>query len=213
MLHHTRTLALLMGLGLSCSAQATVIDFNHFKGQTVLPTSFVEGEYQFVHDCDSNNFVCLRTWIYDPADPVNYQADIEGTTVNIIPWDRTVTLSRVDGGAFDFKSMDLADIYNNGSTSAALTFRFNHTDGSQTMQTVFVDDQPGLQTFLFNEHQLRSVSWENWMYINSGSLQMDNVTVTAVPEASSTAMLLAGLSTMALLGRIQRQRVRPQTRD
>jgi hypothetical protein len=69
----------------------------------------------------------------------------------------TNTITNNANQAFDFSSIGLASIFNDG-TGGNVTFTFNHVGGGSDSQTVtLVSGVFGLQTFAFNETDLTSV--------------------------------------------------------
>ena len=136
-----------------------------------------------------------------------YNADPGAATVAADYPNAVVTMAASDGAAFNLVSIDFADIYNSG-TASGLLFTFNHAAGGSSTRTLFTDATRGLQTFVFDQVGLSSVSWVS----TSGtvlSAQFDNVTTTAavpVPEPTSAALLAAGLVAVAGGARLRRNR-------
>lgn len=112
----------------------------------------------------------------------------------------TTTMTQVGGGVFDFTSIDLADVYNNGVAST-IELTFNYFAGGNFTQSVTLDSLVGPQTFIFNQTALASVSWVTTAGDN-GWNQFDNVVVNnnqvqQVPEPASLALLGLGLAALA----------------
>jgi hypothetical protein len=64
------------------------------------------------------------------------------------------------GQPFSFTSIGLADVYN-GGVGGNVRFTFNHADNTTDIVVVsLVGGIFGLQTFLFNQHNLSSVVFE-----------------------------------------------------
>ncbi|WP_353200316.1 PEPxxWA-CTERM sorting domain-containing protein [Sandarakinorhabdus sp.] len=147
------------------------------------------------------------------SNPTNSADPTGGVLTNNYGY-KTTTVTKVDGGLFDFISVDLADGFNNMNYFPATGFNrqggdvlFTFTTGSgSTTQTITIDGIPGLQTFTFNMTGLTSVSYLPQTTFN-GYIQADNFVVSAatgaVPEPASWAMLIAGFG---LTGAAMRRR-------
>jgi hypothetical protein len=112
--------------------------------------------------------------------------------------------------AFDFSSIGLASIYNDG-TGGNVTFTFNHVGGGSDSQTVtLLSGVSGLQTFTFNETDLTSVVFTPTTTYGP-FIQFDNVGVNLTdpvplhPLPLLGQMLLLGLGGFGLLAYRRRQ--------
>jgi hypothetical protein len=101
----------------------------------------------------------------------------------------SIRLTKVDGGAFDFASIDLTD-FAGGSNTQNTTFNFTGTraDNSTVNQSVIVDALSGFQTFNFSGfNNLARVEWQSTSG-GASTPQFDNITLgaptttTSVPE-------------------------------
>jgi PEP-CTERM motif len=183
-------------------AQAQVIDFDelahesfHASYQTIVADGFLFGG-SFGH---SNQ---LGVWGRNEG----YQADRGNASVFINHGGNVITMNQVGGSAFDFASIDLADVYNAGNAST-FQFTFNYAAGGSSSAQVSLDNLAGLQTFSFNQAGLSSVSWQN-IAGDGGWGQFDNVNITPiaapVPEPETYALMLAGLGAVAWVARRRR---------
>jgi hypothetical protein len=112
------------------------------------------------------------------------------------------TLTQIGGGAFNLKSIDLAQLLGPGGQDYSVTFIGTKADmsGPVTQTLAFTGSW---QTFNFNDFtNLSMVTWKENGSINRDFL-VDNIKVTAVPEPETYAMLMAG---MALVGYAARRR-------
>ena len=119
-------------------------------------------------------------------------ADQGGATL-VNNWsDSTTTVTRVGGGKFDLASIDLADVYNNGSGG---TVRFNFYGDTAGTFYVDLDQLVGLQTFTFNMTGL--IAFDYTPLTTQGPwIQVDNLVTelnaAPAPEPASWAMMLGG---------------------
>ncbi len=122
----------------------------------------------------------------------------------------TTTLTQVGGGAFSLSSIDLADIYNNG-TNVNVDFIGNLVGGGTVTQSFTTDSVAGLETFTFNSSftNLASVQWTPTIGVQY--IQFDNINIngggsTAVPEPFTVLGTLIGAgSSVALKRRLAKQ--------
>ena len=145
---------------------------------------------------DPENHSYLGVWPKDSP----YQADYVGHAAVFTPnsW-TTTTMTALDSTSFDFYAIGLADVYNVGATPT-LAFTFNYASGSPSSQSVTLNAEPGLQTVVFDQHELTSVSWMG-ISGDNGWYQFDNVMTAPVPEPETCAMLAAGLGLLGVLAR------------
>jgi hypothetical protein len=120
-----------------------------------------------------------------------YSADPGGATLIHTTQNMHSIFERIDGGLFDFLSIDVSNYYNN-ATPLNLLFTFTDSLGVVTTQTYRTDTVAGLETITFNRKDLSRFT------MNSGTdwVQFDNVVleqaVSAVPEPATWAMMLVG---------------------
>jgi hypothetical protein len=195
-----RLAALAVLSGFALGAQAETFDFNNYATDDYLdmiPSISVDG-FQFTNDC-THAGACFSVWNRDFV----WQAD-PGQAAMIVSYGyTTTTLARTDGNPFTFQSIDLADVYNQG-TPSSFQFTFHYEGGGSSTQSVTLDTLPGLQTFHFNQHDVTSVSWVT-TNLDLGWGQFDNVSVQAVPEPNTYALMGAGLLAMIGLNRRRRR--------
>lgn len=192
-------------LSLACgasAARAATLTFDELPASLYAQTVVSQG-YQF-DDLIANSPIALFTW--EPGSI--YNADPDGRTLNNNFFRSTITLTKVGGGAFDFNSVDLTDIYNNHDGQLGGDVLFTFFDGlSTTSQTVTIDANPGFQTFIFNRIGLVSVSF---VATTTNEVQTDNFVLdasgpAAVPEPATWALMLSGFG---LVGSALRRRRR-----
>jgi hypothetical protein len=123
----------------------------------------------------------------------SYNADQGGATLGNNWSGTTTTVTRVGGGKFDLTSLDLADVYNNGSGGQV---RFDFNGDSAGTFYVDLDQNVGLQTFNFNMTGLISFSYTPLTTVGPW-IQVDNVVMdlkqsSPAPEPASWAMMLGG---------------------
>jgi hypothetical protein len=110
------------------------------------------------------------------------------------------TLTQIGGGAFNLKSIDLAQLLGPGGQDYSVTFIGTKADmsGPVTQTLAFTGSW---QTFNFNDFtNLSMVTWKENGSINRDFL-VDNIKVTAVPEPETYAMLMAGLGLVGYAAR------------
>ena len=178
-------------VALSGAAHATVVDFNSLAGQgfAFLGTSFSDDGLTFT-STDENMFY----WGHGSSEI----ADPNGTTMSENFQQTPIDVALTAGGAFTLNSVDLADVYNQGT---AVDVLLTYVDGTGSHDvTLNVAAARGLQTFQLGYAGVTSFSLtgENFWY------QMDNIsysTPTAVPEPGSIGMMLAGLAAIGVVAR------------
>lgn len=209
---------LIAGMLAASGAQAQVIDFDelaHEDSYSLYQSILADG-FQFGSAFGSD---ALGVWGRTSA----YQADVGNAAVFINNGRDTVTMSQVGGGAFNFASIDFADVYNQGTTSD-FRFTFNYAAGGSSSADISLDNLAGLQTFAFNQAGVSSVTWQN-IGGDGGWGQFDNVNIglitafpsqtdvydvslapitAPVPEPETYALMLAGLGMVAWMARRRR---------
>jgi hypothetical protein len=189
-------LAAAAALGLAAAgAGAATIDFNELASPgTTMVDPLTSGGYLFTNNCGSTGS-CLGVW----GTSESAQADPGHAAVFVNHGGTHTTMAQVGGGNFDFYSIDLADVYDTG-VSSTMNFSFNFAAGGSISHAVTLDNLKGLQTFVFDQHGLSSVSWVTTAG-DSGWGQFDNINTAAVPEPESYALMLAGLLAIGTLVR------------
>jgi hypothetical protein len=127
------------------------------------------------------------------SNPTIFQNGIAGTN----------TITNDSGQPFDFTSIGLAALYNNrldGDHGGDVLFTFYHTNGSVNSVTVTVDDQPGLQTFSFNELALTKVVFQSLTtYTERVQFDLVGVQLSPVPLPAAVPLFAGGLGMIGLL--------------
>jgi PEP-CTERM motif len=184
-------------LAAASSAEAVVIDFNELAydappaimnlGSSIDADGF---DLQAVFELVSNPPADFRVVSRDDA----WQADPGFATILMTDYPVRVTLTRSDGGPFDFASIDLADSANVG-VARKVSFTFNFSGGGSSTQDVVLDAVPGLETFVFDETNLDSVEMRGVeQFVGEFPwYQFDNLDVTPVPAPTTLLLLGAGL--------------------
>jgi hypothetical protein len=128
--------------------------------------------------------------LFSSRDPNN--ADQGGATLTQGFFGMPIRITRLDGGLFDFMSMDLTDYFNT-ARAINVAFSFTDADGAVSSQVFRTDAVKGLQTFSPAVKNLRSFA-----FVAQGDfVQFDNVvlssgTANAVPEPAAWALMLLG---------------------
>ncbi|MRW85325.1 PEP-CTERM sorting domain-containing protein [Pseudoduganella sp. FT26W] len=116
----------------------------------------------------------------------------------------TITLSSVDHSAFNVTSIDLAKLLMGPfALNGSVTF-YGTKAGTSTPVVQKFDYTGNWTTFWFNPNftDLSSLSWSQGV---ATRFEFDNINITsAVPEAETWAMLLAGLGMLGWVARRQR---------
>lgn len=192
-------LAAILGLH-PWAASASTLTFD-FPSQSTIASPYQEGGFQFSNDFSI--FPTLFTWgagsIHDP-DPSPTSA-----TLGNYYYMTTTTLTRVGGGAFDLRSMQFADSYNEtidpahginvANYTGYLTFDLLYRNGGTESFQYLIDDVPGWQTLVFDRSNLLSVSWTpdfglSWT-------QWDNVRVSGTPVPPTLPLFATALGALA----------------
>lgn len=194
----------LLGVGAPAQA-ATVLDFNALASdgsgiRYINESTFEYAGFKFASDAG---------WpptfgIYGRDDPRN--ADPGGATINHRWSGVALTISRLDGQAFDLVSLDIADLFNTGD-QILNNLQFFYADGRPTDSASFTtDNQVGLQTMALDRSGLSS------FVISTPSgywTQFDNLTVadsiSAVPEPGAWALMIVGFFSLGSALRMRRR--------
>lgn len=180
-----RLLKPLVGLTLALAAglsQAAVIDFT--TNHAAIGKSFADTANGF--SFSSNSLIGIT---------LNKSALVEMI-------DSTLTVSQTNGAAFDLNSFQLADVLNLGLTNNVL-LTWTLASGQTGSETLKLDKKRGFQTFDIDVDYVKSFTLTGANKFVS--FQLDNLNVSAVPEAGSLAMLLAGLGVLGTVARRRRQ--------
>jgi hypothetical protein len=169
---NTWLVAMMCGWFCCSMACATTVDFDALADSS--PGFYerldVQG-YTFTNSASCND--ALGVW------PTNrhYQADPEFSAVFVNKAYSVTTATRTDGKPFDFHSIDLTDLLNEGlPLTMAFTFRF--VDGHAEEEQVTLLPQAGLKPFEAEHSGLLSVSWRTLTGAN-GWNQFDNFSASA----------------------------------
>jgi hypothetical protein len=143
---------MLVAVG-SSGVQAAVIDLNP-PAPRLGPTYSQDG-FTFTHS--SGGVLSYGNWILLGAPGFNANGS-NPTLHQNLPGTNTITNNL--GQPFSFTSIGLADVFN-GGVGGNVRFTFNHTDSTTDIVVVSLAGGIfGLQTFLFNQHNLSSVVFE-----------------------------------------------------
>lgn len=111
----------------------------------------------------------------------------------------THTFQRIDGLPFNLLSFDYAEFLTI-SPAGTITFTGNFVGGGSISKDVTSDGVFGFESATFaGFNNLSSVVWYG-TGTNGVTFQLDNISVTAVPEPSSAALLGLGLISMGAVG-------------
>lgn len=188
-----RTLLVALSTLVFGHAGATTVTFSEFAHDDpyTLLNPITSGGFIFTNSRNSSDG--LGIW----GRNTSYQADPGNAAVFVNYGYTTTTMAQVGGGVFDFISIDLADAHNSGICST-IEFIFKYSDGGSANQSVTLDHAIGLQTFVFNQTGLDSISWRT-IQGDNGWNQFDNVVTdeggqgSEVPEPATLCLLGLGL--------------------
>ena len=177
-------------LGIAGLGQAnTAVNFapltSYYDGTAGDGATYLEGGLTFTSPaCGLKNWGTWRDWNADPTGAVLYDN-----------YASAVTIAKTAGGTFTLVSFDFADLFNDGSGGP---MAFSYTDSGLHITTLILDNQIGLQAFVFNFSGLTSFSIGS----NGTFFQLDNVVVdgvAAVPEPTTCALLIVGLAAIGVM--------------
>lgn len=209
-------LVVLCAFGALPAQAATVVaDFNEIpmtasattslgpNGYTVnlIPCcTYVENGFQFSTDWGLPNMYAMPIGAITSSNP-NWWTGSQGLFHSWGPsaqYSNTFIVTRVDGGAFDFISMDVA-AFSNASRYFMVYGYQADGDVVQKYFPVLDDSYSTLETLTFGDdfEDLTMVTFSAW------GQQIDNVTfgVAAVPEPETYALMLAGLGLVGFAAR------------
>jgi hypothetical protein len=187
----------LSTFGLAMNAQADIVTFDtlvHNDGLTVNHgATYIENGFLFTNSGSfgggglTPSLATLGTDAYGFSGSTALLNDnYEGITV----------LSRLDGNAFSFNSIDLAELYPMDDASYAfdVTFTGMFADGSSASQIVTLDNLTGVQSYVFSAFS--NVVSVNWAQGGDDFHQFDNVNAAPVPVPAAVWLLGSGLITL-----------------
>lgn len=184
---------ILATLAGSLPAKAGTITFGTNNGAQYesLGTTYDEGGYRFVNPAE------LDRW---PNGSIN-DSDPTGSTGLFTNYTSTTTITRVDGTPFDLISMDVDDVYGQGSPNGLLDYQYAFAGGGGGSGSFLVDNVPGFSTILLN---LANLSY--FSFTPSGPLvwvQFDNVVVggSVVPIPATLPLFASALAALAWIAR------------
>lgn len=190
----------VVSLAAASPAAAAVITFNELTTSSMTSVNPVNsGGFIFAGNQGDAN----QLGVWSENDPANM--DQGGAAIFPNFGGTITTVTKLGGGVFDLFSLDLADVYNNG-TSGNVELTFTDFIGT-TSQLVTLDQIVGGQTFMFNRSALSSFTMKG-ITTEGRWLQFDNVAVdvAAIPERATWMMM--GFSLIDATVRHQRQNVR-----
>lgn len=189
----------LFGLAViaSVGAQAQLIDFENLPNSdpsfTLQGDNVVSGGYQFSSMTHVGQGDAIATW----GSSMSMYTGSVAIFANYI--DDTPLMTKVGGGAFDVTSIDLADVFlNAGPWTLVLTG--TRADTTTVTETVSVTGNTLSSYTLSNMTNIVSMKFDDGQ---DTSVQIDNISVSAVPEPASMAVLGLGIAAM-----IRRRRAR-----
>ncbi len=185
--------------GLAMNAQANIITFDSLSSTNDLNdhgATYTESGFRFTNIATEEDsgyppslatFGTGVTYGYYTGSNALFNDNFEGVTV----------LTRDDGNAFSFNSIDLAELYPYDDRSLAfdLTFYGLLRNGSSVSQTVTLDNITGVQSYIFGS-AFSNVLAVNWAQGGDYFHQFDNVNAAPVPEPMSILLLGSGLITL-----------------
>jgi hypothetical protein len=206
-----RMLSLAVVLCFASPSQAAFINFGHLAIHDALDNHTIGPVYT------SGGFVLRAT--ADPAFMVQPDFNFNGTLSNISPGSTAlfhhisggeITLTRADGGTFNFTSIALAELPNRNEDrtpfpmpSFSIAFTGTFADGSTVTEYGDVNRSTFL-TLKTNEFSaFRDVVSVTWFQGTGGSVspahQFDSLAVEATPAPSSLVLAMIGAGVLGLL--------------
>ncbi len=190
----------LFGLAIvaSVGAQAQLIDFENLPNSdpsfTLHGDNVISGGYQFSSMTHVGQGDAIASW----GPSMSLYTGSVAIFANYI--DDTPLMTKVGGGSFDVTSIDLADVFlNAGPWTLVLTG--TRADTSTVSETINITSGNVLSSYtLSNMTNIVSMKFDDGQ---DTSMQIDNISVSAVPEPASMAVLGLGIAAM-----IRRRRAR-----
>jgi hypothetical protein len=202
--------SLLSSIG-SAATAATTLDFDTLRNKDTTSYTYVKGAYkEDGYTLNASN--CQGTakdGCFAAVQPFK-SMDTTGASLFTQFVSPTVTLTRDNGSAFLFKSIDFSEYFDNGAYqpfSTNVNFAFAFLDGTvgTAVRTFSTDGKYLPTTFNFDLAPLRSLSWTP---VTGSGVQFDNIVledVAAVPEPATWAMMIFGFG---LIGFAMRRQVK-----
>jgi hypothetical protein len=195
----------------STVAHATVVKFDNFDegGSVYDARGPVVSEGGFNISATSNLANVNQPDVFGQwTNASGYDADPVGHTLFVNFRNITTTIASATNAAFDFKSIDLGDVYDNGS-SGSIRIDWDIFGGGTGSLLVALDALKGLQTFVVNAIGVQAVKITG-VSTPGTWLQMDNIVlnapvVSAIPVPAALPMFLSGLAGLAALRRRKRR--------
>jgi hypothetical protein len=184
----------------SPDASATTITFGTFTGTYYesLGTTYSESGFSFTNDVELDRWENGSAYDSDPTPSTGLFTNFNYSTT---------VLTQIGGGAFDLLSIDVDDVYHQGSPSGLLNYAYGFAGGGGGTGSFLVDDVPGFSTILLNLANLAYFSFTPSTELRW--VQFDNVQVAgSVVPIPATLPLFA--SALAALGWVARRRKRAE---
>lgn len=193
------------GISISVNASAITVDFNNYEhtstanwGGISYIGSTISVDGFFINSCygrcGPDNFA-----VYGMFDP--YQADYGHAAVLVWHADTPISISRTDGQAFDFYSIDFGPSQLGFGVDNELTFTYANGETNSVRTGISNSPEAGLRTFVFDQSNVVSVYIRGWSTTGVG--QFDNLVLneipSPVPEPSNHWFMIAGLSIIGAL--------------
>jgi len=181
--------------GLAMNAQADIVTFeslSHDDDQIVdHGATYTEGGFLFT------NIATIESSGFDPSLATFGMQAYEYTGSTALfnnNYEGITVLTRLDGNAFSFHSIDLAELYAYDLEGYTFDVTFNGllSNGSSVSQTVTLDNLTGVQTYVFDSAFSNVVS-VNWAQGGPDFYQFDNVNAAPVPVPAAAWLLGSGL--------------------
>ncbi len=183
------------------SADATVLKFDNFPeaSSTFDFRGSVVSEGGFTLTNNHGTADSLGQW----TNASGYDGDPIGHALFVNYGGTTTTIASATNAAFDFNSIDLGDVFNDGS-SGNISIAWDIFGGGTGALLVALDSLVGLQTFAVNALGVTAVKITA-LTTPGPWLQLDNVVVNSqvstVPLPATLPLLLSGFAGLAALRR------------
>jgi hypothetical protein len=173
--------------------QAGIITFESFANAgadyVLYQSPFDVDGYRFTGNLFGNDYLIFKTG----------SPHFAGSTALAPYIGETHTFQRIDGLPFNLLSFDYSE-HDTFSAAGTVTFTGNFVGGGSISKDVTTDGVFGFESATFaGFNNLSSVVF-SYPGTNGVYFQLDNISVTAVPEPSSAALLGLGLISMGAVG-------------